>query len=252
MSGIYGMAGLTIFVAAILSITMLNSFTHSDHRFYWLVCAGFPLSLIVNRLVKVPLINGIGALAGIPLQLGQQMPVWFIVMIWLSAPIFEEAIKAVLLAIPSCHVFLRESTKALWAGLALGIGFGMGEAAYLAYGIAQSPAYNQFPWYAFTGFAFERFAITFGHGLLTSIVVLGFHYGGKRAVIGYLAAVGLHALINLGPILLVLKIIPANMASLGTYATLLVAFVLFQKNLQAVRKNSESKNDPGEKVYFER
>lgn len=252
MPGIYGMAALTILVTAVLSISTLNSLTHSDHRYYGLIIAGLPLSLIVNRLVKVPLINGIGSLAGSPLQLGPQMPVWFIILIWLAAPIFEEAIKVVPLAIPAFRKFQHGDMDALCAGLALGLGFGMGEAAYLAYGIAQSPAYNQLPWYMFTGFAIERFIVTFGHGLMTSFTILGFHFGGKRAVSGYLAAVGLHALINLGPILMAIKIIPVSLASLGTYTTLLIAFMIFQKKLRAFRKNNKSKNDPGEKVYFER
>jgi hypothetical protein len=77
--------------------------------------------------------------------------------------------------------------------------FGLGEAAYIAYGLAQSPAYNSLPWHVFTGYAAERLVVTFGHGFLASITTYGFYRGGWNAFIRYFSAVGLHALINLDP-----------------------------------------------------
>lgn len=249
MPGIYVMAGLTILVTAVLSITALNTLTHSDRRYTWLVIAGLPLSLIVNRLIKIPLIMGIGAWADIPLKLGPDTPLWFIAMIWLAAPVFEEGIKMLPLAPAASRVFLHDAARSLGAGLALGIGFGLGEAAYLAYGIAQSPDYNQLQWYMFMGFAVERLIVTFGHGFLTSIAVLGLCHGGRRSLFGYLSAVGLHALINLGPILLALKMIPATAASTGAYAAILVAFAIFYGNALKVRRMSGGV--PEEIVYFD-
>ncbi len=249
MPGIYVMAGLTILVTAMLSITALNNLTHSDRRYYWLVIAGLPSSLIVNRLVKIPLVTGIGAWASIPLKLGPDMPLWFIAVIWLAAPVFEEGFKMLPMVPAASRIFLRDAARALGAGLALGIGFGLGEAAYLAYGIAQSPDYNQLPWYMFTGFAVDRLIVTFGHGLLTSIAVLGLCHGGRRSLFGYLAAVGLHALINLGPILLALKIVSSTVASTGTYAAILIAFVIFQNNLRKARRISGRASE--EIVYFD-
>jgi hypothetical protein len=41
MPGIYGMAALTILVAAILSIATLNSLTHSDHPLLLVGICGF-------------------------------------------------------------------------------------------------------------------------------------------------------------------------------------------------------------------
>ena len=69
MPGIYFMAAITLSITAILCITALKHLTHSDSRYYWLVLAGLPLSLIVNRLIKVPVITAVGALTGIPLKL---------------------------------------------------------------------------------------------------------------------------------------------------------------------------------------
>jgi uncharacterized membrane protein YhfC len=250
MPGIYVMAILTIGLAALLGITALNQLTPSGRQYYWLILAGLPLSLIVNRFIKTPILISLAAWAGIPLKLGLDAPLWFIVLIWMNAPIWEEAIKLLPMILPLTRGFLREPVSALWAGLALGMGFGLGEAAYLAYGIAQSPAYQQLPWYSFTGFAAERLIVTLGHGLLTSLAVLGVHYGKKRALFGYLVAVVLHALINLGPILVALKLIPAAIASVESDLAILVAFIIFQKCL--LRAKKLTRIEPREIFYFER
>jgi hypothetical protein len=244
------MAVLAIGLAAILCITALNHFTRSDHRYFWLVLAGLPLSFIVNQFIKTPAITSLAAGNGIPLRLAPGTPLWFILAIWLNAPIFEEAIKLLPMILPTSRVFLRDALQALYAGLALGMGFGLGEAAYLAYGIAQSPVYRQLPWYVFTGFASERLIVTFAHGLITSCVILGFHYRKRKALLGYLTAVGLHALINLGPILLALKLLPATISSLGSYAAILLAFLIFQKNERAAKTRNGIV--PKEIIYFER
>lgn len=250
MPGIYEMAVLTISVTALLCITALNQLTGSDRRYYWLILAGLPLSLIVNRSIKTPVITSLAAWTGTPLKLTPEAPLWFVAAIWLNAPIFEEAIKLVPLIVPASRLFLQDASRALWAGLALGMGFGLGEAAYLAYGIAQSPAYNQLPWHMFTGFASERLIVTFAHGLMTCIALTGFYYGKRKALFGYLSAVGLHALINLGPILLALKLIPATVSSLGSYAVILGAFFIFQKQARTAQKLSGVAVQ--EIVYFER
>lgn len=250
MPGIYWMAVLTICATAAICKATLDYLTRSDRHYYFLILAGLPLSLIVNRLLKIPLITAVASLTGTPLKLGAATPLWFMAAIWMNAPVFEEAIKAIPMVLPLSRRFLSEPVRALCAGLALGMGFGLGEAAYLAYGIAQSPAYNQIPWYMFTGFASERFIVTFAHGLMTSIAVLGMHYGWRRGLIGYLTAVGFHALINLGPILLALKLIPAMVSSVGTYSAILFAFLLFQRNIRTVRRSNRM--EPAEIIYFQR
>jgi len=250
MPGIYGMAILTILLTGLLCIEALNQLTHSSRRYVWLILAGLPLSLIVNQLIKTPLITSLAAWTETPLKLGLDAPFWLILLIGLNAPIFEEAIKILPILLPAARISLKDASQALWTGLALGMGFGLGEAAYLAHGIAQSPAYNQLPWYVFTGFASERLVVTFGHGLLTSLAVLGLSYGREKALFGYLTAVGLHALINLGPILSILKLIPSTVSSMGTYIAILVAFALFQKNISKAKRISGIEKT--EIIYFER
>ncbi|HLO13774.1 MAG TPA: hypothetical protein VK206_03025 [Anaerolineales bacterium] len=250
MPGIYVMAGLTVIVTGLLCITTLNQWTRTSHRSAWLILAGLPLSLIVNRFIKTPIITSIAAWTGVPLQLRPDVPLWFIGLIWLNAPIFEEAIKIFPAVLLPRGRFLGEASQALSSGLALGMGFGLGEAAYLAYGIAQNSAYNQLPWYMFTGFASERLIVTFAHGLMTSMAVMGSYYGKRNALLGYMTAVGLHAMINLGPILLALKLIPSTFASIESYLAILLAFMIFQNSRRKVAAISGVAQK--EVIYFER
>ena len=250
MPGVYSMAVITIVLTTVLCIALLNFLTHSNRRYYWLLLVGLPSSFIVNYWVKIPLITALATWAGIPLKLSLEMPLWFIVAILLNAPIFEEAIKLLPIALPASRKLMNDASGSLWTGLALGMSFGLGEAAYIAYGIAQSPEYNTLPWYMFTGYAVERLAVTFGHGFLTSIAAYGFYKGGRNILIGYLSAVGLHALINLGPILMALKLTPASVSSAGSYVVILAAFLLFQGHIRTAKKASGQ--ETGEVVYFER
>lgn len=250
MPGVYIMAVITIFLTALLCIAFLNYLTHSNRRYYWLLLVDLPSSFIVNHWVKIPLITAFATWVGIPLKLSLEMPFWFIAAILWNAPIFEEAIKLLPIALPTSQKLMNDAQGSLWTGLALGMSFGLGEAAYIAYGIAQSPEYNALPWYMFTGYALERLAVTFGHGFLTSIAAYGLYKGGRNILIGYLSAVGLHALINLGPILLALKLTPVAVSSAGSYAVILAAFLLFQRHVRTAKRASGQ--ETGEIVYFER
>jgi uncharacterized membrane protein YhfC len=249
MPTIYGMAVPTLLVIAILCVITLHSLTKGDHRYYWLVIGGLPLSLVVNKFIKVPFLTRIAAGTGTSLQLDLSTPAWFILLILLNAPLFEEAIKALPIFFLKRRYFSETGIKSLYAGLALGLGFGIGEAAYIAYGIAQSPAYSSVPWYMFTGYATERIIVTFAHGFLTSLTLFGLQREGRNLWLGYVSAVGLHALINLGPVLLALKLIPSAVASLGTYLSIAATFMIFERNLRSLRK--ESGIQPEEIVYFQ-
>ncbi len=250
MPGIYVMAGLTILVTGLLCMTALNSWTQPGYRFVWLILAGLPLSFIVNRFIKTPIIVNVATWTNIPLNINADVPLWFIGLIWLNAPIFEEVIKILPAVLLVRQIFPGGASQVLMSGLALGMGFGLGEAAYVAYGIAQNPAYQQLPWYMFTGFASERLIITFAHGFMTSLVVLGIYYGKRNLLLGFLTAVGLHALINLGPIFLALKLIPSTISSIASYLAILVAFIIFQNE----KRKSETTNSSipqKETIYFE-
>lgn len=250
MPGVYIMAVITIALTALLCIVFLNYLTHSSRRYYWLLMVGLPSSFIINHWIKTPLITALATWAGIPLKISLEMPLWFIAAILLNAPIFEEAIKLLPIVLPASRKLMNDAPGYLWTGLALGMSFGLGEAAFIAYGVAQSPEYNSLPWYVFTGYLLERLAVTFGHGFMTAIAAYGFYKGGRHALMGYLSAVGLHVLINLGPILLALKLTSVSVSSAGSYAVILAAFLLFQKYARDAKKASGQ--ETREVVYFER
>ena len=52
-----------------------------------------PLSAAVNLLVKAPLGEGVGRLAGIESGLGTATPLWFLLFLFALAPVFEELAK---------------------------------------------------------------------------------------------------------------------------------------------------------------
>src|SRR5689334_4697835 len=112
MPGIYVMAGFTIVVTGLLCIATLNSWMQSNHRSAWLILAGLPLSFIVNRFIKTPVIISIASWTGVPLQLHSDTPLWFIGLIWLNAPMFEEAIKMLPAILLARRRFLGEASQA--------------------------------------------------------------------------------------------------------------------------------------------
>jgi RsiW-degrading membrane proteinase PrsW (M82 family) len=111
MPGIYGMAVLTILLTGLLCVITLKQLTGSIRRYGWLLLVGLPLSLMVNRFIKTPLVISVAAWTGTPLKLGLDAPFWFIFLIWLNAPLFEEAIKLFPILLPISHVFLKEPLR---------------------------------------------------------------------------------------------------------------------------------------------
>jgi len=65
---------------------------------------------------------------------GLATPLWFILLLWLVPPITEEAIRLDPLLLPWARQRLHSGAGALWTGTALGVGFGLGEAMFIACG----------------------------------------------------------------------------------------------------------------------
>jgi hypothetical protein len=57
-------------------------------------------------------------------------------------PLVEETLKAAPLLLRPVWKMVTSRMSALWVGFVLGVSFGLGEAAFLAYGIAQAGVYN--------------------------------------------------------------------------------------------------------------
>lgn len=227
MPSIVPMAVITLAMSALLWGAMLWAYSGRAWRFVWPALLGLPLSAAVNLLVKAPLGQGVGALASIEPGLGVETPVWFLLFLFALSPVFEELIKVVPVLLPSVRRQITGPDDAYWTGMALGIGFGLGEIAYLAWGIAASGAYEQYAWYTFTGFLGERVLVVFLHGFMTSLFVwLAFR---RKPVTGYLAAVAIHAAINAPAMLFQLGLAPAWTASLWLIVLLIGALIVFER-----------------------
>jgi len=211
-----------------------------------LVALALPFSALINILVKAPLGGALVSLAGIPLPLSPATPVWFLATILFLSPLTEEAIKLAPLA-PSA---LRERflPSALYAGMAAGIGFGIGEIWYLAWGISTVPAYASYPFYYFTGFMEERFLVVFLHGAMTAIAACMLPRGAGKAVQGYLVAVCLHAFVNLGALLYQIGAMGVEASSYSLFIPLLVIAAIFEK----LRRGEAKRPPPKEGVPFSR
>lgn len=266
MPQIYIMAAVTIACAAAIWGLVLYVLAGRDRRVLWLLLPGLPLSALVNLLVKTPLVAGVARLGGIAPGQGIGLtPAWFVVFVWLVPPVTEELIKVaplpLLLLLPAMRRLWRGPAGALWTGLGLGLSYGLGEAAYLAWGIARAPQYAGYPWYVFTGYAGERVTACLVHALLTAIVAAGLRRGGGRALAGYLAAVGLHALVNAGPMAVAVGWVPDPNtgdvpAALLVQVPMLVAILIMAVVFETLRRHAT--HAPGapdaaqEIVYYRR
>jgi len=142
-------------------------------------------------------------------------------------------------------------TSALWMGFVLGVSFGLGEAGFLAYAIAQNPAYNSLPWYAYTGYFSERLMTCFVHGVLTAIVVIGIYRGGKYILSGYLVALGLHLFMNAPTVMYQFKWISFSIYNFSLLIPFILLAVIFERMRRAARdvKDNQTGN---EVVYWQR
>lgn len=193
-----------------------------------LILMGIPLSALVNILVKGPLAVWVGDQSGYGIAFAIGVPLWLLLFYAFLAPVTEEAIKVTPLLLPPLRRLIDSKIAALWAGFALGIGFGLGEVLYLGYSYSQVPDYATIPWYAFTGFLIERMLAVFAHGVLTSIFVAGMSHGVKWGLIAYLVSVGLHFILNLGAALLPMGLIDVATVWMLLIATVMVFAVIFE------------------------
>jgi len=221
------MAVITVVLSAALWGAFLYTYSGRSWRFLALVPLGLPLSALVNLGVKGPLAAGVGAAAGIESGLGLETPAWFLVFLFLLSPVFEELIKVLPAALPAVRRRMSSPVDAFLAGLALGIGFGIGEAAYLGWQIGASGAYEMYPWYAFTGFLGERLVVVFAHGFMTAVFL--WLAAGKRPTAGFLAAAGAHAVLNAGAMLYQLGLAPEWAAGLSLVVTLIGCALVFER-----------------------
>lgn len=236
--GVMPMAVVTIATAAILWGGFLHAIGLRAPRSLLLLLLPLPLSAAINVFVKRPLIVGLIGPDPATIDLGAE-PVWTLALLLFVAPITEEAVKLLPLVIPAVSALARRERGDVRVGFALGIGFGIGEALYLAFRISGDPRFTDMPWYAFTGYLVERLAACYIHGALTAIVVSRLYRGWPAPLLGYAAAVALHAAANLGPLLYQAHVIPAELAWVLVAPVILILTVIFERlRARVVRERS--------------
>ncbi|XVX18937.1 hypothetical protein ACQP1U_11365 [Actinomycetota bacterium] len=220
------MAVIVLALAGSLCAAVLVRIPRRGRRYAGLLGVGLLSSALVNLAVKGPVGGALSAWAGGGPRLDAQDPAWLLLVALLLAPVTEEAVKLAPLVAPPVRRLVRDRVDALWAGMALGMSFGLGEIVWVAATIAMSPDYAQIPWYAFGGFASERLLVTLGHGVMTALAVTGWFSGcGGR---GYLGAVALHAFANIGAFLALVKVWSPGLASAWTVASMVVLAAAFE------------------------
>ncbi|MAT40975.1 MAG: hypothetical protein CL609_01450 [Anaerolineaceae bacterium] len=205
-----------------------------------------PFSALVNLLIKSPLNQMVIKVFDLQGGVNLQQPLFYLLFLAFLAPVTEEFIKILPIFLPA----VRERVKKdpLWSGAWLGLGFGLGEALFIAYGISKSSQFVGLPWYAFGGYVGERFVVCLIHAILTGL--LTWFIFQKKFFVGYGLAILLHFFVNIGAFLLALGIIGLAFVNILFLVSVIILVLIFEK----IRKNllKSNINESEETVYFRR
>jgi uncharacterized membrane protein YhfC len=218
-----------IFVAAALSTalgiwafgTLLRQFAKVNRELLVIFGIALPLSPIVNIIVKGPIINYFRSLWG--LQVSPSLwPWWFAVIALGVVGVSEESIKLLPLTWRPARARAVERSGVAMLAMVIGLGFGIGEAWFLAWRIYRSqPHIAHLPFYELTGFTAERVLAMALHSVLVSLPVSGILLNRTRFTQRLMGAMGLHCVVDLGPMLFqtgIISVVPA-------FALVLLTFV---------------------------
>ena len=251
MPQIYFMAVITFVISLALWGGLIYLFTGHEKRYFWLLLLGLPLSAIANLVIKPHVVTVVGQAAHVPPGLGLAAPVWFLAFKVLITPLIEEVIKVVPLLLVPAWKIVASRVSALWVGFVLVISFGLGEAVFIAYAVAQNAAYDSLPWYAFTGYMNERLLTCFAHGVLTAILVVGLQRGSQHILYGYLAALGLHHFLNAPTVMYQFQWISLEPYQFSLLIPFIVLAVIFERMRRAAREPKDDQSG-NEIVYWHR
>lgn len=195
---IWVMAAATLVLSALIYGAVLRQLARRDERA--LLAVGclliVPMSAAAYYLVRQPLDTGIVR----PL-LGDGAAYFIARMLY--APVTEELAKLWPLLIPA---FRNRVTRenGLRVGMALGLGFGVGEILFIADLVARAPG-PELPWYQYGGFLQERFMVCLLHAGFAAMSLRGLTRWRSGLPGGLAVAMLLHLATNL----------PIGLAGLG-------------------------------------
>lgn len=210
------MSGLVVasLIAASMSLAVYGGAIlwlacHEERRLLVLATvAALPVTLLAYHGLRTPVENVFGVPGG---------------TLWLRAilpPLIEEPAKLLPLLLP---VLARAVTREnAWRfGVALGLGFGLGEILLLVQLLQPSQAVGAAPWTALTGYISERYIVCLVHGAFTAAALAAWR-GGRPLWQGLAAAMALHFASNLPIALASLFIVdlPTRSATLALWLVL--------------------------------
>lgn len=214
-----------IYIAAIITsalsltvigvILFLRSPKEQRPTLSWLFLVMLPMNALAFHWVRMPLNGWLSSALG-----KQAVEYQFIQTLY--APLTEEPAKLWPLLIPFFYHRMK-SIPVHRVALAIGLGFGVGEAWTIASLLSKSPEISQYPWYFFVGYTNERTMVCIMHSAFTASA-LSLIFKHKLVAYGLLACMLLHFLGNL-PIFLAGK----NVFRLGapTWQIMVQLWVVF-------------------------
>ena len=164
MPGIYTAALIAAGIVVAAAAVLLFVFAQPGRRWLYrvLFVLQWPMSAAAFHYVRVPLDGWVSA------AIGDRAVYVFLNMAY--APLTEEPAKLWPLLLPFVWRRLGRA-NAVGVALALGVGFGVGEIAFLAERLAREPAIAELPWSSFSGFVFERVLVCVWHSAFAAVTV---------------------------------------------------------------------------------
>ena len=195
-------------ITSVLSLLVIGGLllfrTAKEERIFLgiLILVMLPMNALAFHCVRMPIDAWLSTLLGESSKLYQFIRV-------LYAPFTEEPSKLWPLLIPWIYSRIG-SRNFVSVAIAIGLGFGVGEAWTVAGLLSKSPEIAMYPWYMLGGYINERIMVCVMHSAFTG-VALHFIIKRKAVIIGLLSAMLLHFIANFPIFLLAQK----NLFSIG-------------------------------------
>jgi hypothetical protein len=212
--GLVAAAGLATVLALAALGGLARSLAASDDRraLLWALALALPLQPLAFYAVRLPLLHALLPDAGT----GWLRPAFLLSL----APLTEEPAKWLILAVPRVRAALAKRTVVPLA-LAGGLGFGIGEIWFVAHAAMTAPGFVDHPFWIYGGFVVERLQVCFLHAVFLALPLAMLAWQ-RSFVLGGIAAMAMHFLLNLPIYLATIDLLGLGRAA---WATVLLLWV---------------------------